>query len=123
MKMRPDTDPRALDAALAEMRKDDGAPPSDALLARIMGDADAVLAEGPHGDRPRTPAKGTGWRDWLGEVIGGWPTMSGLAAATLAGVWIGVAPPDAVADLSAALFGSVVEVPVFGGDVLAGLEG
>ncbi len=57
------------------------------------------------------------------DVIGGWPTFSGLAAATVAGLWIGVAPPAALSDLSAGIWGATIEVPLFESDVFAGVEG
>ncbi|WP_245584661.1 hypothetical protein [Salipiger mucosus] len=42
------------------------------------------------------PARRGRLRDLLGQ-IGGWPAMAGLAAACAAGLWIGVASPDGVA--------------------------
>lgn len=70
----------------------DAVPQPDAALhARIMADADAVLkARAPSVPRPSV------WRGIL-AALGGWPTFAGLATATVAGVWIGVSPPDMVA--------------------------
>jgi len=61
----------------------------DALIARVMADAQAVQPRG----RP------TGWRGWL-IAIGGLPALSGLVTATCVGFWIGVAPPDGLPDLA-----------------------
>jgi len=69
--------------------------PGDALMARIMADADRVQAE-----RAKAPAAVTapapvrrGWLERLAQALGGWPAMTGLAAATVAGLWIGVSAP------------------------------
>lgn len=32
------------------------------------------------------------------RAVGGWPAMGGMVAATVAGVWIGLAPPEFVPD-------------------------
>lgn len=42
----------------------------------------------------------------LGQMlaaIGGWPAMAGLATAGVAGLWIGIAPPAALADVAGTL--------------------
>jgi hypothetical protein len=93
--------------------------PSEALMDRIMMDADSVLAA-PVAPIAR-PTQGIG--AMLLDVIGGWPSFGGLAAATVAGLWIGVAPPDALADLSAGYLGSTVEVPLFEAGIFSGLDG
>ena len=56
-----------------------------ALEARILADAESVLAQRPS---PR------GFWAAVSDLIGGWPAAAGLAAAGLCGVWIGVAPPE-----------------------------
>ncbi len=116
--MKMTTDDKILEAAFAQARVPD-AMPSEALMDRIMMDADSVLADAmPVLERPRQ-----GLGAMLLDAIGGWPSFSGLAAATVAGLWIGVAPPAALTDLSATYFGSTIEVPLWEGDVFAGLEG
>ncbi|MEQ8895753.1 MAG: hypothetical protein RID23_01590 [Roseovarius sp.] len=66
--------------------------PSDALMARIMADADREQAERAKAPAPvRTPRRGR--LAWLAGALGGWPAMTGLAAATVAGLWIGVSAP------------------------------
>ncbi len=64
-----------LDDLLARARSD---MPSSAFLARVM--QDAISAQ----PAPREPF-------WAGvlSLIGGWGAMGGLAAATVAGVWLG----------------------------------
>jgi hypothetical protein len=112
------TDDKMLDAAFTQARTPD-VTASDALMDRIMMDADSVLAQAaPVIARPKQSSGAM-----LLDVIGGWPTFSGLAAATVAGLWIGVAPPDALSDFSAGIWGGTIEVPLFESDVFAGLEG
>ena len=108
----------ALDGLFAQAR--DLAPsPSDDLIARILADAEAVAAQRR---APVQPEPG-GWRTWL-ESFGGWPAMGGLAAATVAGLWIGVARPTAIPDLGAAVWGEGVSVAVgLDEDPLGLLEG
>ena len=122
MKMTKDDD-TALDDLFAQVRAEE-VPVRDALLDRIMLDADTVLAQ----MRPAAPAAASAaTRPGLGamllDAIGGWPSFSGLAAATVAGVWIGVAPPDALGTLSATFWGGTIEVPLLESDALLGLEG
>lgn len=81
----------ALDRLFAEARSD--APvPSDDLMARVMGDAmDAMPKPAPvEIDRPR---------GFL-ALIGGWPSLAGLATATVAGLAFGLVSPDTVSTLS-----------------------
>ena len=82
-------------------------PVSDDLMARVLADAERA----GHGasvvvDRPGL------WSRFL-DLVGGWPAVSGLAAATVAGVWIGVAPPAMLDDYTAGLTGDVVSVSLF----------
>lgn len=109
-----------LDETFAAMRAED-VPMSEGLMDRIMLDADMVLASGQPSVSPAPKERSFG--ALLQDVIGGWPTFSGLAAATVAGLWIGVSPPEALTDLTAGFWGSTIEVPLFESDILAGLEG
>ena len=111
-------DDKTLDATFAQMRVDD-VKPSEGLMDRIMMDADSVLAGGVVATE--RPKQGLG--AMLLDAIGGWPSLSGLAAATVAGVWIGVSPPDALSDLSAGYLGTTVEVSLLGDDIFLGLDG
>ncbi|NAZ37202.1 hypothetical protein [Rubellimicrobium sp. CFH 75288] len=114
--MRSDDD---LEALFAEARR---APSSVSpeLMARVLADAAAAMP------RPRLAggpaAAGIGEPPGWWPLLGGWPAMAGLAAAALAGFWIGVAQP-----LPAVLFDSLAEaghaVELFGlGDPLARWE-
>ncbi|WP_333712461.1 hypothetical protein [Yoonia sp.] len=87
----------------------DRATPQDDLVARVLADADAVQAGlATQTARPAPPGL---WSRML-VALGGWPAVSGLAAATVAGVWIGVAPPAPVADVTADILGTTVAVPL-----------
>ena len=81
--------------------------PGDGLMARILADAETVAAERERPAR-EAPAR-AGWRDWL-RTLGGWPAVGGLVASTLAGLWIGVAQPAAVSDLTSSVWGEQVSV-------------
>lgn len=118
--MMTQDDDAKLDAMFAQARSQD-VTPSEGLLDRVMMDADSVLAasEVP----PAEAVAGPSWGAMFLEAIGGWPSLSGLAAATVAGLWIGISPPAALSDVSAGLFGTTIELPLLESDVLAGLEG
>ncbi|MBB4175326.1 hypothetical protein [Sulfitobacter noctilucicola] len=70
----------------------------DALMERVLADAQQ--------EQPRPAFKG--WRDWLG-ALGGIPGLSGLVTASCVGFWLGIAPPDAVPDLTATVWGVETE--------------
>ncbi len=112
---------KLLDQAFAEMTAQD-ATPSEGLLNRIMMDADDVLAEA-FPAQVATPEPAQGFGAALLDAIGGWMSFGGLAAATMAGLWIGVYPPDIVYDYSADVWGDTIEVPLLESDVFAGLDG
>lgn len=78
-----------LDDLFKEARVDNPGP-SDDLMARVLADA-AALQPVPTAPRIEAPSL---WARALGS-IGGWPALSGVAAAGIAGLWIGLAPPDA----------------------------
>ena len=65
----------------------------DALFARIMSDAADQMPR-------RRALEASGTRRSLGAALlaalGGWAAVSGLAAATVAGVWLGFSPPAAL---------------------------
>lgn len=88
-----DTD---LDFFLEAVRKDrfDAEP---ALLARVLADAEAAQAEfSTLEDADAKVTRRGGLAAFL-TALGGWPAAAGLSAATVAGVWIGVAPPTGLA--------------------------
>jgi hypothetical protein len=85
-----------LTLAFAAARCDAARPAPEALLARIEADAAAFL--------PRPRPEPSVWRRFA-DALGGWPALGGLATAGVAGFWLGYAPPEAAADLGAALSG------------------
>lgn len=98
MKMNnPDDD---LDDCFAAARTNATAPAPEALLTRIIGDAEAELKVR---QKPRAN---------LAQVFagfGGWMGFGGLVVATLAGVWIGVSVPADIAVDSFSVFADVPE--------------
>jgi hypothetical protein len=97
------------------------AQPSDALMARIAADAVAVMpapmAHAPKGMR-------VGFLAALAAALGGWPVISGLTAATVAGVWIGFSPPQSLDTIANDLWGgSDITVPFLELSDPFGLEG
>ena len=75
--------------------------PDDALIARVLADAARPL--------PVRHPQPLVWAQ-LRAMIGGWPALGGLATATVAGIWIGIAPPPVVADYAAALLDEPVSL-------------
>ena len=79
-----------LNSLFAAARKA-GVKPSDALMARVLADADAVQAGF---QTTATPPMRASRMQQLFRVLGGWPSIGGLVAATVTGIWIGVNPPS-----------------------------
>ena len=107
-----------MEVLYAEARANPAEVP-DGLMARVLADARA--------QQPFAAAPQRGWSSlWRG--IGGLPGLSGLAAATVVGFWIGVAPPEAIPDLAgqiisgneAASLQSAPELTAFGWDIEEG---
>ncbi len=69
--------------------------PGDDLVARVLADAAEVQAELTAAPAPR-PRAGRGWLGGLVQTIGGWPAVSGVTLAGLAGLAIGFSAPDLV---------------------------
>jgi hypothetical protein len=76
----PDLD---LDALFADARAE--AVPTDALIDRIVADAAVVNAP--------VVVPGPGLWERMLDAVGGWPSISGLATAAIAGVYIGFSDP------------------------------
>jgi hypothetical protein len=81
-------------------------PASDDLMARVLADA-AALQPAPGTIKPQQRASRIGW---LRDLIGGWPAWSGVLAAGLTGLWVGVAPPAGVESLAATMIGTTQSV-------------
>ena len=75
--------------------------PSGDVMASILAQAEAL--------QPKAVAhtvEEPGLFAQLWSMIGGWPTAAGLASATVAGLMIGISPPELVDSFSAGLFTS-----------------
>lgn len=79
----------------------------DDLMARVMADAQSALVK-PDGAPKQSLFAG------LFDIIGGWPSVGGLAMAGVAGLWFGVSPPAALSTWTAELIGVPVSVDLFG---------
>ena len=95
-----------LDDILATARGQIAAPSSE-LMARVL--ADAAAHQSIAGDSVTSPSRGT-WLSGLMANLGGWPAMSGVAAAGVAGLWLGIAPPSSVESWTADLMGTTTAV-------------
>lgn len=105
-----DPDMNAVDRLLAQTADVRPEVP-DPLMAAVLRDAVDVQ----RAMRLR-PQKGL-WATVL-DLIGGWPAISGLAAAGITGIWIGVAPPIGLEYVAADLIGSTEQVDLLGVDPL-----
>jgi hypothetical protein len=76
----------ALDTLLGDAQNAPASLPSEAFMTRVLEDA---LAQQP---MPQF-VKPTLWQH-ITSMIGGWQGMGGLVAATCAGFWIGINPPE-----------------------------
>lgn len=81
--------------------------PDAALVARVL-----------HGAARPVPVRRP-FLVQLRDMIGGWPVFGSLAAATLAGVWIGIAPPPVIEDYTVALLGDTVSIGLFADDFIS----
>ena len=106
--------------------------PDPALLARIVADAQAVdqlrrAPVRPEQVRPAARPERTGWFVSVLAALGGWPAMGSLTVAAVAGLWIGVAPPDSLAAVTGAfggvIWGDTVTLSLDPAEDVFGLEG
>jgi hypothetical protein len=77
--------------------------PSEALMARILADADAAVPAPPPVAAPRARHAPRTRRGWLARAlagIGGWPAAAGLAAAAFTGLGLGIGAPEMLSELS-----------------------
>lgn len=96
------SDDDMIDALFAQARTQSPAVPDD-LMARVLADAADMLVQPVAAPKPRL------WPAFL-DLIGGWPSVGGLAMAGVAGIWVGIAPPVSVATWTADLIGSPVSI-------------
>ena len=97
-------DDRLLASLFDEARSED-AELSDDLMARVLADASEYQPK----TQSVTTAKISIWEKLLSGV-GGWPALSGVTAAGVAGLWIGLTPPDVVDDWVANALGNTTSV-------------
>lgn len=109
---------QALEALFAAARAEQTAVSSD-LMARILADAAAAATERHLQPEPARP----GLVATIWAALGGWGGAGGLAMATAAGVWIGVAPPSGLETVTSAVFGSSESLSLFASDDILGVEG
>ncbi|WP_380057676.1 hypothetical protein ACFE33_04880 [Falsihalocynthiibacter sp. SS001] len=94
-----------LDALFAAEMNDTIEPSAD-LMARVLADAQEVQKSFA-AVSPASPRQSI-WRGML-AAVGGWPTFAGLATATIAGVWLGVSPPQGIDTLTDTMLGNSFE--------------
>lgn len=73
-----------------------GPAPSEALMARVLADADAAQPRAPATLPMLRPGTVPLWRRWLAALsgaVGGGAVVTGLASAAVAGIFIGYAGP------------------------------
>jgi|TARA_B110000908_G_scaffold111430_1_gene130727 hypothetical protein len=75
-----------IDALLDDAAHDPAVKPNETFMARVLDDA---LAQQP---MPHL-APPSFWQQ-ITTMFGGWQGMGGLVAATCAGFWIGISPPE-----------------------------
>ncbi|MEX0279572.1 MAG: hypothetical protein AB3N13_00120 [Arenibacterium sp.] len=109
--MKMSEDDKKLNALFTQARETGLHMPSG-LEARILADAASAM--------PIQKREAPLWRRWFDDLLMGWYGLGGLAAASAAGIWLGVSPPSAFPDAGAYLFGQTgATVDVFAGDDLA----
>lgn len=99
------SDSDMIDDMFAQVRTQSPAVPDD-LMARVLADAADLLVQ------PAVAPKQGLWPAFM-ELIGGWPSVGGLAMAGVAGIWVGIAPPATVTAWTADLIGSPVSIDLF----------
>ncbi|WP_422049489.1 hypothetical protein [Shimia sp.] len=106
-----------LEDLFASAKSDALAEPSPDLMARVLESAETVQADQQAAQQaaqgaPQSPSREAGgwWRALL-QALGGWPSLSGVAVAGLAGVWIGVSSGTALMQntLGLDLYGEVAQ--------------
>ncbi|MEM8774623.1 MAG: hypothetical protein AAGF53_06290 [Pseudomonadota bacterium] len=80
--------------------------PGADLLMKVQNQALEVQVQGAKKASEQPKRR---FADFL-EALGGWPSLAGLSTAAVAGVWIGVAPPDSLALTAQTLLQSDVDV-------------
>lgn len=101
-----------LDQMLAAMGRE-AAPVPDALMARVLADAASVQAAQTPVLPVRAAASGRiGWWQRVTGALGGGGVLAGLGTVAVAGVVLGFVQPAPFADVTAAVWGTNVDVAV-----------
>jgi len=93
-----------------EAARQNAPAPGNDLVQRILADANEVqYALAVHPDVPIQ----TGPRGIMAflQALGGWPAAASLSSAAAVGLWIGIAPPDALTLVAQDLLPTQVEDP------------
>lgn len=98
--MMADRDEDRLTEMLHAARGAEAVP--DALMARVLADAARLQAEAL---RPPVPLARGGWFAGLWQGMGGWPALSGVTMAGIAGLALGFLAPDLVDGFSGGQIG------------------
>ncbi|SLN22342.1 hypothetical protein ROA7450_00829 [Roseovarius albus] len=99
-----------LDECFAAARQDTTAAPDD-LITKILADAGTMQQEFATQSLVATPVR-AGLFARVSQALGGWPSITGLATASLAGVWIGMSAPAGLEGVTQALVGAEAVIDV-----------
>lgn len=102
-------DDRLLEQAFAAARRDAARMP-EGLADRMV--ADALAAQSALLSRS-APPRPRGVLRQFADTIGGWYGLGGMAAASVAGLWLGFAPPLGLPDPAGLVIGSEDETSIF----------
>jgi hypothetical protein len=94
--------------------------PSEALMVRVL--ADALDAQAQQTPVVRTARRSAPLWMQLRDALGGWPALGGLAAAGVAGLFIGFSAPAGVGDLTATLLGQSADSDIYLVDLMPELD-
>ncbi len=139
-----DDDMDLVDRLLAEAAEATRPEPDGAFMARILADAERLQSPAPgKASAPRATARPAGalasgagawfggresgaasgwvggWLGSLGDVFGGRAALAGMMAATVAGLYLGIAQPSVMSSLTTALYG---QTPLASLDLMAGSD-
>ncbi|WP_152912311.1 dihydroorotate dehydrogenase [Candidatus Rhodobacter oscarellae] len=103
MAEKPPLSDLELDDLFAAKRRTAPAP-APALMARVLADAAHVAAA--QTAAPRATAAPEGLMQRILGAIGGWPGAAGLVTASVAGLAIGLATPEAIETLTSDYLGA-----------------
>ena len=91
-------DDNMLEDLFAAAKQDNRSDPSPEFLTRVMESAEAIQAERQAvvSAPDVSPREEGGFWQAIWQALGGWPSISGVAMAGAAGVWIGVSSGTAL---------------------------